>query len=106
VPPTELLNVESTSLPTKQGCESDGHSLKQMSYSLYSLKIQTLAVHFEGGASRVVYIPAGALIRINGDSGVNPNLVEVVWQGKTVHAFRQDILERSRAFQVVATAAA
>ena len=59
----------------------------------FRLNTPTIARFFEEGRQVAHIIPEGAILHSNSVEG--HGLVEVVWQGKTILMFAQDVRERT-----------
>jgi hypothetical protein len=59
----------------------------------FRLNTPTIALFFEEGRQVAHILPEGALIHPNSVEG--HGLIEVMWEGKTVQMFAQDVRERT-----------
>ncbi len=60
----------------------------------YRLNTPTLAIINQGGQSRPITIPPGAVVKVIDGPLDGNRLVDVKWDGKTVMMFTTDIRER------------
>jgi hypothetical protein len=63
----------------------------------YRVTQPTIALFEEDGRHVANTIPAGVVVEINGDSFNGDKLMEVVWEGKRVMMFAQDLRKRAEA---------
>jgi len=63
-----------------------------MSTEVFRLNMATIALFFEEGRQVAHTIPQGSVVRVDTLDG--DKLVEVVWEGKTILMFAQDIRSR------------
>jgi hypothetical protein len=63
----------------------------------YRITHPTIALFEEDGRHVANTLPAGAVIEINSDSFHGDKLMEVVWEGKRVMMFAQDLRKRAEA---------
>jgi hypothetical protein len=61
----------------------------------YRINSPTIALFEQDGRHVADTVPAGALIEINSDTFDGENLLEVVWDGKSVLMFTQDLRKRA-----------
>jgi len=61
----------------------------------YRINSPTIALFEQDGRHVADTVPAGALIEINGDTFDDDKLQEVVWNGKSVLMFTQDLRKRA-----------
>jgi hypothetical protein len=66
-----------------------------MALGRYRITHPTIALFEEDGRHVANTLPAGAVVEINGDSFDGDKLLEVVWDGKRVMMFAQDLRKRA-----------
>jgi hypothetical protein len=68
-----------------------------MSLGRYRITHPTIALFEEDGRHVANTVPAGAVVEIDSDSFDGNKLLEVVWEGKRVMMFTQDLRRRAEA---------
>ena len=61
----------------------------------YRINSPTIALFEEDGRHVANTVPAGAIIDIKGESSDGDKLLEVIWDGKPVMMFTQDLRKRA-----------
>jgi hypothetical protein len=67
--------------------------------SCFRLNTQTLGIESADGKRVAVTLPAGAEIKVISAPVGNDRMVDVLWSGKIVAMFAQDVQERGEAIQ-------
>ena len=68
----------------------------------YRINSPTIALFEEDGRHVANTVPAGAIIDIKGESSDGDKLLEVIWDGKPVMMFTQDLRKRAEPARGVA----
>jgi hypothetical protein len=71
-----------------------------MAFGRYRITHPTIALFEEDGRHVANTLPAGAVVEIDSRSFDGDKLLEVVWEGKRVMMFTQDLRKRAEAAKV------
>ncbi len=68
----------------------------------FRLKVETLGGESLKGNQQVVHVPAGSVVKIEtGPTEYDPNTVEVLWAGRTLTMFVEDVQGRGESVAAV-----